>query len=160
MKGTLKAKRPIEGFKYSNGTKEARKFDIAFETDSGLEMGALVLWEGQEEPELNSEIELEKEDKGQFGIQFTFPRSHDQTGKKGGFGAKADPAKTASIERQSAIKSAVDFYKERGQANISDVLQAAEKFAAFIAGEKDEKPNNLIEDKPLPQDDPPAWAVK
>lgn len=45
---------------------------------------------------------------------------------------KADPDKQLSIERQSAIKSAVDFYSERGQATIENVLDAAKKFYDFI----------------------------
>ena len=47
---------------------------------------------------------------------------------------KADPDKQRSIERQSAVKSAVDFYAERGGATIEDVLNAALKFSEFIKG--------------------------
>ena len=47
---------------------------------------------------------------------------------------KADPDKQRSIERQSAVKSAVDFYSERGGSTIEDVLNAAKKFSEFIKG--------------------------
>ena len=47
---------------------------------------------------------------------------------------KADPDNQRSIERQSAVKSAVDFYSERGGSTIEDVLNAALKFSEFIKG--------------------------
>jgi len=47
---------------------------------------------------------------------------------------RADPAKQNSIERQSAIKSAVEFYAQRGQATPEDVLNAAKLFINFING--------------------------
>ena len=51
---------------------------------------------------------------------------------KGTMQFKADPDKQRSIERQSAVKSAVDFYSERGGSTIEDVLNAAAKFSEFI----------------------------
>ena len=48
--------------------------------------------------------------------------------------SKEDPDRQRSIEKQSALKSAVDFYVERGGATIADVLNAAERFSEFIKG--------------------------
>ena len=43
-----------------------------------------------------------------------------------------DPDKQRSIEKQSAIKCAVKFYAQRGQATCTDVLGAAQKFYDFM----------------------------
>lgn len=47
---------------------------------------------------------------------------------------KSDPAKNSSIEKQTALKASVEYYKERQNASINDVVTAATVFNAWLQG--------------------------
>jgi len=53
---------------------------------------------------------------------------------QGGGGSANAQARERSIQRQVALKAAVEFYAEAADATVEGVIQAAEVFAGFLEG--------------------------
>lgn len=70
---------------------------------------------------------VEENDKGD-----KFMRIYDNPSKSASNGYKADPDKIDSIERQCALKAAVEFCKDRLDLKTDDVVSASDKFINWI----------------------------
>ena len=112
-----------------------RKNQLTFENGEG---GMHTTWPENNPQQVGETLTYELEDRG-YGQEIKVPKKSG--GRFGGGGRAEDPAKNKSIQRQTALKEAVNFVAllDQKHRTTDAVCAIADKFAGWLAPENKAK---------------------